>query len=1087
MPVSTPPTVSPGDPVLASGLDALLSAADERLSRLYSGSRSWYAFDTSTVPPQQIPPTGAVYVISEDAHRSILPAPGTPGGPNGPWPSKYDHADHIAQAAAMVITGPDTLGVAWVVTGSFASGTYSFGDSASVLERTHLGETRPLKLSSAYEPERFHRYALADVFIESTSGASFDWTHDKYGVVRFHNLSKFAVTVNLGSSTISIEARRVRTIRRETRTSAWDTTLRRFFPKALPGDIPMWDSDTSSMGNLPLRSQSANPIFRQAMLQAMFQPHALTVFPGMFSATILPVLPDLDSSNTLASAIVQAGEFDVIRTSTGASHQDQFTLLYSGESLASTPASWAAVGLRTVLDDSTRGAVLSADPGFPQPEDGTWKFDAISRTTNVLGGVVCAIDNGSVTSRVVLPWFADAEAADAWYASLFEWPTYGVVRTATSIIWNDSGVWTPLGFGSDPDYYGTWDTPGVGGEVREYVIEWGGETFGTVSAWNVFTKTIASSLPPGGQLVRQPLLTAVVAYPSVDFWQAREDATWDDAGSVIPRERGQRGIFVAGQSWGLGTIDGSEIQEPRWQAALFPTIGWAASSSWYSYPFYGPEEWIWTSLLPDGSGGTIRHWRVSSAEGAANGEPWAWVFSDSGSVTGSGMSFWRMFYQGAPVPQQSAAYPGKPKTGPQPWPTRDHGWLADLVLGSGSDWTEARSSLYDTAPISVAEQSVGVQVRMNASAFNQLSKLIAGMSHVRPCGWEQYVDGFSFDLLVSYSGWDVVPTSGFNAQPYGAVHVYGVDTTTDAKLDSLGVPRRAYADASLQAFQSTASREFFITVSFPFSEPLYVSDQPATFNLWSADIGDTLEYCTADDLHAALQAEGFAYNLVSLVQPVSIESVSPGTTPETEVDTFVGSGPVSRPITLSRIWDQTQIVPVPDSSSTPDLQLSIEQNIFYTIGPEQPQRAYVIYRRASATELSVRVVGDTSGPVRDSLARFVSKSYQSQFVQDTVFWTARVLCRTGLVGKVLCLPLRQAMPQIARTTDTSGPKSLLGFTQDIETQWVLPDDQARPKWVSVRNGDLIDVPTLAGTSTPTYPDQYHTWQLHPVDGTVEEM
>lgn len=1098
MSVSTPPTVAFGDPVLASGLDALLLAADDRLGRLFTGSRSWYAFDTSTTPTQQIPPIGAVYIISDDADRNLLPAPGTSGGPNGTvWPAKYDHAAHVAAAAGMTIDGPDALDVAWVVSGAFPPpDVYTFGDTPSILERTHLGESRPLKHTTAYEPERFHRYALADVFIESAAETSFDWPHDKFGVVRIHNLSRFSVSVSLGSSAISVGPRRIRTVRRTSRTAAWDTTDRKYFPKALPGDIPIWDSDTSGMANLPLRSQNANPIFRQALLQYMFQPHALTDNPGMFSATIVPVLPSVGVGATIADAIVEQGSFEVVRTSTlDPAVQSRTTLLYSGESLSTTPPAWAAVGLRTSLDDSLRGAVLDVDPTFPAPpEVGAWQFDAISRTSNLLGGIVVAVNNGSVFSRTVLPWFENATAADLWYSALFLWPEYAVTRTPTEASWISGAVWTPLGGSADPDYFGAW-TGGTVNTAREYLLEWSGVWYNTVSAWNVFTKTVASALPATGTLVRQPLLTAVVAYPSVSFWAEREDATWDDEGPVTPRTHANdRGIYVAGDVWGLGTISGEELTEPRWQLALFPTIGWQPTETWFAYPFLGAEEIVWTPLLPDGSGGTLSHWRVTTPEGAADGAAWEWNFagtyspvaSEPDGAVQSGMSFWRMFAQSAYAPGALASYPGKAKTGPQPWTVRDHGWLSDVVLESGSGWQAARSALYDGATIAAGEQRTGFQLRVNAATFNQISALISGMSHVRPCGWEQYVDGFSFSSLVQSPGWNL-GYGDFTLQPYGAVHMYGFDSSIDSKLDALGVVRRAQGSADLQAFQSVDVQEYYaVHVFFPSDPVIYydVRSRGVGTGVWDANLGNPRSFCTADDVHTALSLEGFSFNQVRLVQPVEIEEFVPGEE-ETEVDTYTGVDPVHRVRA-----ERTIPVIVPGGDS---LQAVYPVDMFFEIGPERPIRANLTTRDGPGSTVSLRIVGPTDGPIADSIDRFLGEYVIGSNNTSVPFWSAAILARTGLSVKVLCSPCRRLLSR-DRSLDSSGPRTRLGLGYgvggpdlDYNSPLVLPDAVARPKWLTVSGGSQITLSMLAGSETPAYPEKHHVWQLHPLDGSIEVM
>lgn len=1112
MSVYAPPTITVGSPVTASGFDGLLRAADERLERLFSGSRSWYVFDTSSVPDHQVPPYGAVYVLSDDADRDLIPAPGSSGCPHGGnWPAKYDHAAHIAAVESLTITGADSENVAWEVTGSFAVDVYSFGDSASILERNNGGEVRPVKFSGAFEPERFHRYAVADVFIESASKTNFDWHFDKYGVVRFHNISQFQVSIDLGNGqTVSVEEERVRVIRRTSRTGTWDLTLRRYFPRCLPRDIPMWDSDTSSMFCLPLRSQSANPIFRQAFLQEMFQPWALTDDPGMFSATILPVLPEVDPDATLAAAIVQNGAMECIRTSTGDPDVlDRVTLLYSGETLSGTPPEWADFGLTVSLDDATRGAVIEPDPAFPPPTIGAWHFDLISRSTNITGGIIVEVFGSTETERVLLPWFADATAADAWYLAIFIWPEYEVTRVQTSSYWS-TGTWTATGGGLDTDYFGSWSED-ASTEVREWEVTWNGKTFGSVSAWNVFTKVISDAVPSGGELIRQPILTAVTTTSTVEFFAERDSGTWDDANSVQIRPTdGMRGIDVAGDPWGLGTVDSDSISEPRWQYALFPTIGNDPLSSFKAYPFYGTEPIIWTPLVPSGVGlGNLYHWRTTSPEGAAEGAAWGWDYEGTHTPAGlepstgvdSGMTFWRMFDQNTLPPGSAERYQGKVETGPQPWVIRDHGWLADEVLAGGAvaagdTWYQAKLELYDYVDITGSSSSrpdealVGFQIRMVAMAFNQLSALIAGMSHVRPCGWEQYLRGFSFNDLVGTGGWNPlgVSTEPY-VQPFGAVHVYGVDGTMDAKLSDLGISPRAFTSTELQSLQSVTMREYYVYT--PGFTPLWMDDQSVSRPSNWTSIGDEIEYITANDLHDALSLRGFAFNQARFVQPIRIETMVPGTGIETKVDEFEGTLPIN---TRARIQSTTCVL-VPEDADVAELQISTVGN--FRISPERPIRAQIIARFQSSgpTVLAVMRVGDATGEITDSLDRFFGEFDVTGYGPPLNFlggvtsrsrftwWAGTLLCRTGLAVKVLASPMRELL-SFDRTTDETGNRSVTDDEWNSEVG--LPNDTARPQWLEVTNGDTITVGMLAGGSL-TYPDDYHVWQLCPLDGSIEVM
>lgn len=1117
MAVYDPPTVGIGSPVLASGLDALLRAADERLARLFGG-RSWLMYNTTSVPSWQIPPWGAVYILSDDADRTLLPPPGSPGCPHGgTWPEQYNHAAHVAEAAALTITGPDPANVAWEATGTYTVDVYTWGDAASVLEGVVSSESRPLKLDGAFEAERFHRYALADVLIDSAGDSSFAWPHDKYGVVRIHNLSEIAVSVDLGGGqSIELQPGRIRCIRRTSRTGPWVLTERLYFPVALPGDIPMWDGSTTHMTNLPLRSQQANPIYRQAILQSMFRPHALTADPGMFSSAILPVLPSVSTGQPLSAAMIQPGEFEVIRTSTGDDEvADRFTLLYSGESLTSTPSAWAAVGLQVSLDDDTRGAVLEADPTFPGPESGTWHYDLISRTTNVTGGIVVPVKSGSVTERVLLPWFATATAADEWYSALFLWPTYGVTRIYASGGWA-YGLWTPRGYGSDADYWGDWSQDGDTIEVREYVAEWDGASYGTVSAWNVFTKAIGDALPAGGTLIRQPLLTAVMTTASAQLWWEREDETWDDETAVVMRETeyfDTRHLYVAGQAWGMGSVSGDELEEPRWQLALWPTIGAHPTATWSAFPFYGSEEWIWTPLVPgDTAPSNLYHWRLQSPEGAAAGADWSWHYGTGGHTPAgdepsgevpSGMSFWRMFAAEAPQPGSAEPYPGRPETGPHPWPIRDHGWMADRILeghpiAAGDHWWQGRNDCWDNVEIGGSveirpdEFHVGMQLRMCAAVYNQISALIRGMDHVRPLGWEQYVRGWSFNDLYGTMGWGIgLGSSGPFLQPLGAVHIYGIDTGVDARLDALGISRRSATSSELQALQTIDVQEYYVVTDLITGVSLYADNQTGIRTGDWYDTGDTIQYCTADDIHDAISPMGFRFDLVRFVQPVEIETLIAGPGIETVVDSFSRSPTPPPPYDnapagpyRNRI-SRTRAVPIPADAELAELQISASST--FQLAAERPMRSQIVCRDAGSAITNVCRVGPSSGPVADALDRFYGEFlcnvHPQVSVQKLVWWHGLLLGRSGLTVKVLAIPWR-CLLSVDRSADETGPRAVTDTEWDREL--VLPSAEARPKWLTVTTGQTITFEALAG-GTPTWPDDHHVWELLPMDGSLEEM
>lgn len=1091
-----PETYDVGSPLLASGFDDLLRAADERLSRLYSGSRSWFAFDTSSVPSQQVPISGAVYILSLDSDRDILPAPGTPGCPHGGlWPAMYDHAAHVAAVNALTISGPSADGAAWQVTSGYVADVYSAGDALSVMERNVAGDVRPVRYPGAIEPERFHRYALADVFIESAADSSFEFPFDKFGVVRFHNLSRISVNVDLGSASISIEPRRVRTVRRTGRTAAWVTSpIRRYFPAALPGDIPIWDSYPGNMENLPLRSMAANPLFREALLVYMFRPQALTSGPGLFSATVLGSLPSVDPAGAIASAIVMPGTIEAIRHDTVSLEVSRHTISYSaGENFAATPPSWAAIGLTVSLDTPSRGAIVSTDPSLP-----TTHFSLISRGTNVSGGIVVS----AYPSRTLLPWFANAAAADAWYLSLFDWPELGVSRTPYEFFRTEGSTWTPTGGSLDPDYYGSW-TGGTVVTYREYVLEWTGASPGTVSPWNVFTKSISDALPDGGSLVRTSLFTAVVAYPSAEFHYGREDATYDDAGTVVPRaSAGDRGLLVGSEYWGLGEILDGALVEPRFKVALFPTIGQSPSTSWLAMPFHSSEELVYTPAIPDGAGGTVSHYRLGGT--AAGGAPWTWDYAgtyspvayEPSAPVGSGMTFWRVFDHSTPLPGSGVPYPGRSKTGPMPYLLRDHGWLADETLNGGAaalggSWISNLPILVDSAGRSSVEERTAMQLRVPASAKNLISSLLRGISHVRPCGWEQYVDGFSFSgLVLAGNGWRLL--TDVYVAPQGAIHLYGLNFSIDAALDSLGIVRRSASSTELQALQGVSPTEYYTVTTF-FGDALYHDHRASAIVPWDSDVGDTLQFIVADDLHNALEAEGFAFNLATLVQPVSMASLSPGEAIEEESDTFTYD---SSGLTVGRFrFTSTAAVPYPDAANV-SLQKVPLSGAFFDIAAERPMRASLLARDAGGTSRSLRRIVPTEGAVADAVNRIFTPAEfvlgdRSEF-PDIVHWSARVLARSGLTVRVLAIPLRRFLP-IGRELDDSGPNATESFSSAISDHGerrislALPDDSARAQYLSLSPGDDITLTSLAGSENPAYPEKHHIWRLLPLDGSIEEI
>jgi hypothetical protein len=587
---------------LAAQLDALLVACEDRLALLYPGGRSWFLFDTQGLPQQQIPPTGAVYVLSDDADRVLVPPPGATGNPDGggPWPGTYDHAAMTAATAALTVVGLGPGDASWFVdpAGTVPVDVYTPTDSLAVMMRTHTDPvagtlTLPVLYQGEPEPERFYRYALADVFAESATPKTYPFPYDKYGCVRFHNLGLATASFDLGDGLpVVVPPDGVVVIRRTGRTEVWSSAmgnLRRYFPGCLPLDVPVWDGQPAASAARPARSQYANPVFRVALLQSMFRPQALTDGPGMFTAEVVDVLPPVAPTARVSKSLVQEGTFDVVRSPPQdvAGDTTLHTLTYAGEDLTTTPPAWAEIGLIASVDPAHRGAHLVYDPSFPGPGGGAfpWHFDFLLGTTNLVGAVVAR-------EGIVLPWFrvltgdaASDAAADAWAQALFAWPTYAVVRDVGQHYYRVAH-WEPLvPFAGtlNPDYCGSW----VEDELivtRQYTADWGSVGASTLPPWNVFTSQITDLLPAGeGQsdvaLKRNPIFLAVTLQQTVEWHAPREDATWDDATSIRPKPPGPGpGRFLlpprqpAARAVPRFRVDDA-WREPLFQIGMLPTLG----------------------------------------------------------------------------------------------------------------------------------------------------------------------------------------------------------------------------------------------------------------------------------------------------------------------------------------------------------------------------------------------------------------------------------------------------------------------------------------------------------------------------------
>jgi hypothetical protein len=1116
------PTVTFGDPVLAAGLDGILAEADRKLSVLFGGGRSWFAFTTADLPSHQIPLIGIPYVLTADAKRVLTPAVGTNAGTFF-WPSQYVHADHLAAGNALTLIGSDAQNVAWEVSGTYVVAGYAWGECAAVLERSVTGEVRPLRLTGSWEPERFQRYAIADVIVEDDALSAINWLHDKCGIVRFHNLGRQSVAFNLADSVVvTVPARGCRTIRRTSRSGAWDVTTRHYLPRCLPEDIPICDGAPTGWANLVLQSQVANPIFRQVLLQTMFRPHPLTHGPGLFSNTVLDVRGPVDPTGKLAELLADHGTVDAVRTSTLDANLTQvFPLGYAGN-LSTTPPDWAACGLAVSLDNTQRAAVVSPDAAFPPPTDGVttgaWRFDLISRSTNITGGIVVAVN----PSRVLRPWFSDAAGADAWFAAMFLWPTWPTTAALHQQEIVDVLEWTPDAFGPsgspepnpDPDYFGTWASVGPTVTHRSYTASFGSAVTGTVSAWNLYSNSIASSLPAGGPFSaavarRQVILTAVVLTETLAWWHADDDPVYDNAGPIDPTDGGLAPIHLenAGGPIGFGAPAGpNQWAEQRFSLYLLPTIGFDPQQSWECFGFSASEEIIWTPLHRDLPGaGTICHFRTRAADGAAGGAPWYWSYTSSAelpptheaaptSTIGSAMRFWRVFWMGTKQPGGTTPYPGRPRNGPHPWPIRDHGWLANEILAgtpnaAGEPWSLARRDCYDLVDIGGSvggtargqEGHVGMQFRMGAAGMhNQLAALVNGITHVRPLGWPEYCDGFRETDLVESAGWALsdalvqASLPGLYLQPFGAAHIYGFDSSIDGKLDGLGITRRTAECPELQAMATVTCLEYTLSDTDGYQRTPFA---PALE--WSS-LGGEIEWCSHEDIWQALNSRAWEWRGSCLVQPVSLTTLIPGAAIETVTDTSAANSSGFPWFHSRPRFRRTQLVAIPDGSDGASYQISLARHNRMKIAAERTMPAQVLSRRASVSSpwpadfrADIVRIGETTGAVWDAIHR-VEGLFQGGDAGSGegryIFWSARLLAPEAFADdwKVVAVPWRRMVHHY--TADDTGPRVYSTFSGDVGDWPIILPEAAPIVWLSVSTGGLIDI-----TDLPE--DDLHTWEL----------
>ncbi len=903
-------------PVVATDLDSVLAACDDRLAALYGG-RTWLAFSGGQ-PAHQIPPWGAIYVLTADNKRTRIPGPNTPDdGFN--WPFQYRHEDHLAAAAALNTVGYDPVLGAWLVEGTYALSGYTMGDCAAVLERDAVWEgnsgLKPIRLVGSpqdvpLEAERFQRYALADVIIDDDDVAEVGWPHDKHGVIRIHNVGRTSKTVTLGSGqSLLLPPWGIRTLRRLARGGAWDLVEERhYFPRAYPGDVPMWDTMVSSMPSFTLRGQTANPIFRQAVIASLFRPQPLLDSPGMFSSTVADLMPEVVSSDTLGNVLGHDGQIEVIRSNAATPLVVHRSLITFAGTVVPTPADWIEAGLETEINPAGRSFLIYPRSGFAPPEEGEWKWDLFSRTTNLTGGVLLDVSE----SRQLGPFFATDDEYDGWFLEMFGVQDIVSETDGYSVVQELRGTWVPRPGSADPDWDGHYDVlPSV--EHRSYRGRYVRQGY-SMQPWNLWLDHVSDHLPQGdhvrqARVVRSTVCTALLFMEGFDFFHARTDPDWDDACAVdfLDGPHGlTRQFHAGGQPLGLGSLgEDGRWWEPRLRTSLLPTIGWNAWRDWSALGASGDAEILWTPLIPSEFGEETKyHFRVQLAAGAPQGMNWTWSYGDDYpgppthpravlSVEPSGIAFWRVFMVNFRHTMFGVDL-GKPLLGPQPWRLQDHAWLADQVLENGPalgpaewhpgftwPWSEARAFLHDAHPLGYGdithvmgpEYHLGFQIPMTARTANQIVGLVSGITHCRPLGWEHFVDGFAYADLYTGLGW-IQGTNDVSVTPYGAVHIYAHDIngpdsgssgvgnpSVDAKLDALGIPRRRMECPELVVRRGTLLTLWDL-------DGLYYW-RPYAPAAW-AQMGFELEYITMEDLATAIESRGFSCEHAIFVHRVSL-------------------------------------------------------------------------------------------------------------------------------------------------------------------------------------------------------------------------
>jgi hypothetical protein len=612
-------------------------------------------------------------------------------------------------------------------------------------------------------------------------------------------------------------------------------------------------------------------------------------------------------------------------------------------------------------------------------------------------------------------------------------------------------------------------------------------------------------------LVRHPIFLCVTLQQTFEWHVARQDPTWDDATSIRPKllpgplnPDGGPYFRAADRILGLGAPADDAWREPLFQIGLLPTLGHDAQGSWFGLGMFGSEPVAWGPLVASATPAEMLcHWRVTGEDDP--GTDWTWNYGAASSHPPVGyeptgevvttMSAWRVFAQSVRPAGSGETYPAKAQIGPQPWAIRDHAWLAreilaGTVVAAGDDWREGRADCYDMVPIGgppsgvrPSEFRVGFQVRMTAATFNGVSALVRGLTHYRPLAWSQYARGFDTrDLDNTDLGWSV--GAGVILQPYGCAYVYGRFTETDAKLDGLGIVRRATTSAMLQALRG------FAATAWTAQGGVELATVPPEWLI----AGDAIEWCSHDDIHQALAARGFAFDNVRFVQPVLCVGYGPAQAPQSVAESFTLAGDVQMIegglITFAGSfappvmgWQRINVTfahITPDSGPAPELQMRFPAGFVRLVRANPVQRAQVHFVRTGGPvgtmSYDVTTVGPMTGIDADSIERFRGEfrfpPSQGTAAAAGILWAGRLLGRAGSSADVMAVPWRWLVPE-TRTEDRTGPRTLLG-QNEANVPLVLPSDTPRAKALRVMSGGTVSADSL---ETSTWPDHYG-WELY---------